>query len=501
MSKNKIHIDDVFKRLKNFEHQADMEMFDEIQAMRTDAEWGEKFEDYAQQDSDIPPFENLPFAISDKSPQPGKAWWIYTIIAGVVATFLMGSSIVDFNFNNDAISLNTAETAISELPTQPEKYPNEQKLSQLDLVDQEQKETFNKLSNPSKGKRDNNEQKTKKPNVKTSINIKDKTLDSQTNSFEENQFKSKKGTNYFTSSPTEQMLEEQNSSSNNSSPFPISQKEKSEINSSVIDEKLNDFRFAPFTPSSNKRSILSNPPSLEFSDNYTKELKLKNDVIPSKSKPSFFIEGGINTLTADVSLPNTTPNSPLGFHVRGGVSYKRLTLNSGLEYNTFSYRTNKITLQIYDSIPHIGINNDTIGWFKRNLRDTTVMRNLNSEVSISTIPLTVSFKPMSLGKWNLQVGLGLNFNFIETKSIWADNPNNGYTENLLANNPNLKTSFNLGASLNTRLAYQITPLKELYLSLHFKENENALQTTSQINISLSGVQLDFGVKYYITNLR
>jgi hypothetical protein len=481
VSKDKLHIDDLFKQLKDYEHPTVMSMFDEIQAKRSDAAWETKFKEYAHSDTDIPPFEGLAMPKSDKAVKPGKAFWGTVILSGIMAFILMGSTA----FNSDTIPQNSIR-------------------KQNNLSDTK---SFTKRSN----KTDKSFQKSPSANYNA---VEDKKIIKlqKTESIQGKEHQTKQLTHPLANTKVasnKSQLNDIQSSTNVHLGKSTNIKNPNEIIKKNI--KTNKSITGTTSPMNEKNTLIqlaskSRKISKKNPNQGLKEILGPMNKVPKlKTKPQFFMNAGINNYSSDLSIPNTSPRSALGFHLNGGLDLGRFGLYSGIEKNNFTYQTALRSIQIYDSIPHIGINGDTIGWFKKNLRDTTIASNLMSNIAITSIPFHFTFKPIHLRKLSLTIGVGLNLNFTRAKELWLDNPSTGYTENIaqnksVNNNSNLFKRTHIALNMSSRLSYRITPLNELYARIQWIEGQNMLKSKQQI-LKNRGLQLDIGMKYYFRTVR
>lgn len=474
MSKDKLHIDDLFKQLKNAEYDTDMSMFDEIQAKKVDGAWAEKFNNYAHAESDIPPYEALALPITDKSTKPGKAYWGTVILSGIIALFLMTASAFNpLEIRPNNIARNTAdkmEAAEINSDTKVNRSISSEGVNQTPEIN-ESEALVNNLA----------KRNTPVASAKSKLMNKNQSqLQLVSNSIEK---QTPIKLNQLT--PKTDFIENIQKSTSGITPA-----KELKSTAAFIDKN--------WKPRSISRAVSKSQGAFKTSETFGNSIKTPK----LKAKPQLFINAGINNYTGQAQLVNTKEKSTFGFHLNTGLEMGRFQFHTGLENNSFSYQTNLQTIQIYDSIPHIGMNGDTIGWFRRNLRDSTINSNLLSQISITSIPFHISFKPIQFRKFSFGIGMGVNINIIKPKSLWFQDENTGYLANYAtsANNAKLSKKTNFGVGFSARIGYRITPLKELYTRLQVMHGPNILSSGQQV-LKNNGVQIDFGMKYYLKALR
>ena len=480
MSKDKLHIDDLFKQLKNYEHLDDGQSFTEIQQKQMDAAWQAQFEDYAHSDSDIPAFETLAMPKSDQEAKPGKAMWGTILLSGILAITLMVSSAMSSDHFGHTIS-HSNQKVIKAKPLQTSSIESSQSQMQVKsnqrgiLADDPLK------TEASSNKRPTTPDRPKTIQSKSSFSSSDNEIKKNTHTW------NKSLVNASSLSTNEVSQNAFNNISKNDSKS-ASLNDVQSTNELVIDAFIVQINSLPRGIHWNKQKTLSLGPQ--------NELKTGNKRFAPLKKLVYF-NGGTNALSSNPSLPNTLgQNGSIGLHLNLGLQKGRLQAQTGWERNTFNYETTLQTIQIYDSIPHIGINGDTIGWFKRNLRDTTLGANLRSGITVNTIPLHLSFKALQIQKFSVTLGGGLNINLLNSNTLWLNDDISGYTVNAANNGSNILKKATLGVNLHGQIGYRINPLNEVYARLQVVESGNVLNSTSN-SLRISGFQVNLGLKYYL----
>lgn len=481
MSKDKLHIDNLFKQLKNYEHPDDGQSFTEIQQKQMDAAWQAQFEDYAHSDSDIPAFETLAMPKSDQEAQPGKAMWGTILISGILAVVLMVSSAMSPDHFGHTISHSNQEV-IKAKPLQTSSAESSQLQKQV-----KSNQSGSLIDNPLK-----TEASIK--NKKSTTPARPKNIQNES-SFSSSDNEVKRNTQTWNKALVQSSSLSTNKASQNA--FNDISNNGSKSASSIDEQSTSELAIDAFIIQINSlpRGIHWNKQKT-LSSNTKNEVNIGNKRFASLKKLIYF-KGGTNALSSNPSLPNTLgQNGPIGLHLNLGLQKGRLQAQTGWERNTFNYETTLQTIQIYDSIPHIGMNGDTIGWFRRNLRDTTLGANLISGITVNTIPLHLSFKALQIQKFSLTLGGGLNINLLNSNTLWLNDDISGYTVNAANSGSNILKKATLGVNVHGQIGYRINPLNEVYARLQVVESGNVLNSTSN-SLRISGFQVNLGLKYYL----
>lgn len=85
---------------------------------------------------------------------------------------------------------------------------------------------------------------------------------------------------------------------------------------------------------------------------------------------------------------------------------------SGIGFQQFSTESTQLKWQLFDSIPVLNPQGDTLGFFKFNYRDTLVSGNWTNQYNYLTIPLNISKSIALNGKNQLIFGAGLQIQFL-----------------------------------------------------------------------------------------
>ncbi len=533
MSKENIHIDDLFKPLKGYKHPVEGG-FAEINDKLHDEAWKDQFDGYEHAVTDIPPFSALPMAKSDKA-FGFKAAGKYTLIIGIIALLSFGGytaynsitknqkQATETASNQNIPSLQDKPVAILDPSTTDN--PNEIDPNTPAQISSTKGTNANGTFNESAsgehastsgiGSKNRN---TRSPYIeKGSLDAKPETNTNPgaTKSSTSPKPKAKRkpaadpaidptvdpeneGSDGTPITPQKKPTNHSNPSVNQNKGVRIVQADpdpliKSETNGNNPD--VNNFNPASKVPEENwfsgQRSI--NPFAAAAISAQSLNKFNRNKFLP-KPRISYYAQLGLGFLSPTSPFANATPTNGLTYQAHFGIQYARFSFYSGLEKSNYTYTTTLRNIQLYDSFPHLGPGGDTIGYFKKNFRDTTINQNNSSRVVINSIPLHFQFKALQLDKMNVQFGTGLNINLINTKELWYKD-NNNYLVNYGGSNTNT-AKINLGLSLLARVGYRITPLTEIYGRLNIREAGNIINSNNPA-LKPSGAQLDFGIRYHL----
>jgi hypothetical protein len=110
--------------------------------------------------------------------------------------------------------------------------------------------------------------------------------------------------------------------------------------------------------------------------------------------------------------PGLGPN--IGLILKGNV--KSITISSGLSYTSRRQRLNEqneFTYQLYDSIPVLNPQSDTIGFLPFNYRDTTTTDQISRPTyNYVTIPIAIGKEFYFGNKWSLETTINSNFGYL-----------------------------------------------------------------------------------------
>lgn len=498
MFKDRIHIDQLFEQLKGYQHPTEGG-FEQINDKLQDGAWQEKFSNYEHSVSDIPDFAALPMQRSDKSGGMSSAGKLTLLILALLTIGI--ASFVGYQTTQKS---DKSINAINNNVNSPSKYNkvvednrgNNSNSRQEVMESTASEEILESNSNnidfnaPAKNTSANHQKTTSNQIAKVNgkhigesdintnngdhkeIPVGNSNLPQNLNAIDKYQ-----GQEVSMGEPSEMGL---------INPISIYKPEKT-LTISSLSKGINPFS-TPLTLSINN-NIFENPTLSELGG-------LINKASPLKFKPSLYGELGFGLLHSNAPFLGANNANSLTYHAHIGLSKGRLSAYSGLERNHYVYRTNLRKLQIYDSFPHLspGPNPDTIGWFKKNIRDTTINEVNESKIVLMSIPLHFQFTALYFRKFTWQVGSGLNLNLISRKALWVKD-NNDYLVNEADQNGKSST-FNLGLSFSSRFGYQLSPLTEIYAKISLTTSGNVLRN-SPYDVRPGGTQLDLGLKYHL----
>lgn len=518
MSKENIHIDDLFKPLKGYQHPVEGG-FAEVNDKLHDEAWKDQFEDYEHAVSDIPDFSALPMATTDKTPW-GKSAGKIALIIGLIALLSFGGYTAYNSLSKNPLQATNQSTEITipalknetELDAIPESGNDAIKLENENTPAAESTISDASSGSMTDGNKANpttptNASKHNSQHTGKGLNNADPARPNQTPNIKTNP------------NPAQELGDKAKENNPNTS---TPSKETPSAPKRVLNDKTNplDKDPAPIVPSESKPLTKENtasnagvgrglePKRIEAgwfagqrginpfatAASVPSLVKFKRKNLLPKPRLSYYAQLGLGLLSPNAPFADATPAGGLTYQAHVGIQYARFSFYSGLERSNYTYNTSLRKLQVYDSFPHRNMNGDTIGWFKKNFRDTTINQNNSSRVVINSIPLHFQFKALQLGKMNVQLGTGLNVNFIRAKELWFRD-HNDYLINHAGTTANT-AKINLGLSIMARVGYRITPLTEIYGRLNMREAGNIFNSNNPA-LKPSGVQLDFGIRYHL----
>lgn|GEM_PF-5780614 len=493
MSKDKINIDKLFHQLKGVNYPTDPAGFDEIQNKLNDKAWSDKFNGYEHKNT--PDFDALPIAISDNNNGGNAAKAI--IISIIALLFLSVSFWVGYSqlSNEDNSSQQTIITI-----------PNEGNLKQLDVkkptteINAGAVAENNKENAVERKEQYKNEAHTASLPLSTSHKTNAESFNNQLN--KANETSAKLNPNPLTLSVQKNTIKtgepfvKENISGTSYDELANSENKLPNKNNSILDkDELGSFEGKVITnPFSN-----SNLVSRKFLVSLTDELVISQDkekTMRPKLKIPFtpYVALGIGLQSAKNQFTYTKGTNGSAWEVLLGLEKGRSNFYSGFSASEYSFLTTQKRINIYDSFPHKNVNGDTIGWFKRNFRDTTFNSNDKSTIKIASIPLHFQFKIFQYKRFDLAVGAGLNLNFYRQNDIYARDEND-YSVTYQAQNPVIKRT-NITGGLNTRIGYRVTPFTSLYMKIETFSGQN-ISKINTFDIKPNGANLKIGLQRFI----
>lgn len=144
----------------------------------------------------------------------------------------------------------------------------------------------------------------------------------------------------------------------------------------------------------------------------------------------------------------------LGISLAAQIGQFQISLGSDHEKRNYQFEYNH-TVKIYDSIPVKDPNEEIIGYFYINHRDSTYNHNEYFHQTIFRIPLHISYTIPINTRWNCHLGANLNYeNFKKSTSQLFLNPTNGWLQ-VNQNNPIIERNHVLSTGLNTGVSLKI----------------------------------------------
>ena len=490
MSKDKIHIDKLFNQLKGKTYPTDPAGFDDIKNKLNDQAWAGKFKDY--QHSNTPGFDALPIAVADNN-QGGKI--AKGIILSIITLLFLGSGIwVGSNFYNNkedgnikAKTQNLTKEIIVDIPSETNEEFNKpiseattkpateiKNNAPIEILDKSNKEETSKLL----GSATVNANKNKV--------VMKATLDVSTNS-SENQTKSSQ----------KPSIEKASINNTNLAINPIENKQQV-LNPQIIN--LGNEEFSSFEGPVGVNPLLNiNLSARKYLVNLAENMK----VVQEKEKPNHlklkipftpYIALGMGLQTAQNQFAHTQGSNGAAWEILLGLEKGRSNFYTGFSKGEYNFLTTQKRINIHDSFPHKNANGDTIGWFKRNFRDTTFNTNDMSSIKIASIPLHFQFKVLQYKRFDFAFGAGFNFNLYKQAKIYGRDDNN-YSVVYPATSPIIKRA-NITAGFNTRIGYRITPFTAFYLKVETFSGQN-ISKINTFDIKPNGTNIKIGLQRFI----
>lgn len=267
---------------------------------------------------------------------------------------------------------------------------------------------------------------------------------------------------------------------------------KSDTNIAIRSNKHSVIKLKPITDVDFSRVSQAEIEKSIFTHQKIKPINCKYIPFPKKQSPFFvsagysFGNGNRNITTENQLLKDIRNGSDRNFVTQSaglyvGYQSKRLQISIGGEQENRNFESfYNHTVQIYDSIPVMDPNNQIIGYFYLNQRDSTYQTENRSQQTVVRIPLQLNYIiPIGI-RWGLLMGGNFNFEHLKkTDNSLFINPNNGW---LTSKQPRvLSERQNLwSAGFNTGLNYRINSNFELQSVLFINRQMNNKYETPNI---------------------
>lgn len=277
---------------------------------------------------------------------------------------------------------------------------------------------------------------------------------------------------------------------------PNTQNFKAPISDTLSGSKINHLSIIKLKPITDVSfSYVAPTPFIpEKTERNNKKIPIDCKFIPFPKKDHPFFIGvsyafgnGSSNITSENQVFKDIRNSSdrnfvtqaVGLHV--GYQSKRLQLSIGgaQENRNFESFYNH-TVQIYDSIPVRDPNNQIIGYFYLNQRDSTYQTENRSQQTVVRIPLQLNYVLPVATRWSIILGGSFNFEHLKTNdNSMFINPNNGW---LTSEKPSILTERQnfWSAGFNSGLNYRITSKFEFQSVLFMNRQINNKYETPDI---------------------
>ena len=167
-------------------------------------------------------------------------------------------------------------------------------------------------------------------------------------------------------------------------------------------------------------------------------------------------------------------------------------LSLGIEYMPYTYNQDPITTRIWDSIPHLDPNGDTLGWFTRNERDTTVTGRYQSRFTAIQIPVSLSRSWQISPRLHVLTGVGLSANHIRSMGYYSTN-SQGVTE-WIAPGTSPSQTWLAGYRLECGFEYQVNAQWSVHMQNRW-QGMSPMQDIHANRLVFNAFTFNFGLQY------
>ena len=483
MSKDKIHIDKLFQKLKDHQPEVSASDWNAVSNNLADSAWKEKFANYEPEvNEDDFPF--VPHPVSDKKPGQRKS-----LFTGLLLLLLLSVSLIL------SIPFLKKEKPVSSKPSSKVNHKSEMEAVQQHsaILQLEGKVVFEDEPNVSSmgtsiaSDFGSNEVlfagKSKGGNSGNKVPVNKLGGDALENYSYHSGSVEAHPVSEFPNNENEQLINDHNTQENIESVGMKTTTEDTEIEKTVeqieteIKETNETIAFADSTE--------------EETQSTTLEDSSKNE---QKKKMKLFANFGSGLLTSTTDLGNLQGNSAARHFAHFNMEFGKAGVIAGLQHQSFAFRTEQMRVRIYDSFPHLNMQGDTIGWFQRNHRDTSKQANLDSRVDVISIPVGFQLRLLEYKKSSLYIsGMG-TFNMFRNRGIYGLDENN-YTKAYTPDEDIIQKS-SLGYSIELKYGYAIRPRWMLTLNCAYFNTQN-ISKSSSFELQPMGYSLNFGLNYQL----
>lgn len=240
-------------------------------------------------------------------------------------------------------------------------------------------------------------------------------------------------------------------------------------------EKMNNQGEMSAVPSASQTEAAATPPNdLAIKPANTNIHKRKAgitvDVFGAAALNSRFLHTNNNSsqyfATRSASDKQTTK---YGYGINLFKNFGKINVGVGLHENQFGQSgAYQITNHLYDSVPYININHDTL-YFRYNERDSAFHYAYKNTFTMIEIPLQFSYLVCTRQNWDFEVGAGVLMSYLAGAN--GAMPNASSTE-IVELKKDLQTLNRIGSAIsaNMKFHYFLTPHWQLGTDIYLKSN-------------------------------
>jgi len=498
MSKDKIHIDDLFKKLSDHHPELENNAWAEMSDRMHDGAWQKKFADFEPQveEDDFP---LIVHSVSDEasSPvKPSRLWSVLLLLFLFVASMTwVAISYVQMINKSKAKEMQVSASVNENQNKRGNDVAAKDVFEQNNLEELEVKEGERLASvKPETPAKESSDGLDKKPAVN-------------------NMGKSNSPLKGKSTFPKNAKLmvktdEQKELVANNPSNEPT--KDLADVGDKTpahIEEKQNEVEN-PITENKAEKIVEEIEMIIEISDEETEDETESNIVSPvdtiqstsndttkkAKSKWGLSASIGMGALVANPPLADANRNVAERFFVNFEASKNKMSFRTGIDFQHFSYTNKEIIYRKVDSIPHLNPGGDTIGWFQTNPRDTTKSGRYNSDFRVVSVPVGFNYTILNKRKMELTLGAGGNFNFIRSRGFYVLDENRRHV--LENSSGNSIRRFEAGYYMDLQVRYALNNKTRLFVGSGFNQIRN-ISRSQNFDLQLSGYSFTFGLNYLL----
>lgn len=480
MSKDKIHIDKLFQKLKDHQPEVSASDWDAVNNKLADSAWKEKFANYEPkvEDDDFP---FVPHPVSDNKPGQRKSILLALLLLLLVSVSLVISIPLLKKDKPLSNSQPVKENKESKIDDEIQKSSVLAEMEDIDVLEAEVSRSMSaSMGADFDSKIHSNADKSESNKPSIGENVSAKQFDDDADVSKEVNSKQAEPNSNSASTKDEESATNDNNKGDNSEATDIT---------TVSDDTEKILQVELVETESNE--AIEDEIAEEEPQGAVLEDSSKNE---SKRKMKLHVNFGSGLLSSTTDLGNLQGNSAARYFAHIGADFGKIGIVSGIQHQPFSFRTEEMRVMIYDSFPHLNMRGDTIGWFKRNQRDTSKKVDLDSRVDVISIPVGFSVRLLKYRKSSLYIlGMG-TCNIFRNRGIYGLDDDN-YTK-AYAPEEDIIHKSSLGYSIELKYGYAIRPRWMLTLNCAYFNTQN-ISKSSSFEVQPMGYSLNVGLNYQL----